>query len=95
MSTRQQAESARSNQYDESAICNHCAGVNSHEPWCITCNAVVRYAYAAASGVGHLTLGDELILHALGVAWSDVVREGSSGREAARGSVSDASTQSR
>lgn len=69
MSTRQQTESAHSNQYSESSICDHCAGVTSHEPWCITCNAVVRYAFGAASGGGHLTVGDELILHALGVEW--------------------------
>ena len=69
MSTRQQTESAHSNQYSESSICDHCAADTSHEPWCITCNAVVHYAFAAASGGGHLTLGDELILHALGVEW--------------------------
>src|SRR5215469_5432273 len=69
MSTCQQTESARSNQFTESSICDHCAGVTIHEPWCLTCNTVVRYAFEAASDTGHLTLGDELILHALGVEW--------------------------
>jgi hypothetical protein len=76
MSLCQQTESARSNQYSESSSCDHCAGVSAHEPWCITCNAVVRYAFEAASGPNHLTLGDELILHALGVEWSRSAREG-------------------
>jgi hypothetical protein len=69
MSTRQQNEPARSNQYSEGSICNHCASVSGHESWCITCNALVRYAFGAAARASHLTLGDELILHALGVAW--------------------------
>ena len=37
---------------------------------------VVRYAFEAASAAGHLTLGDELILHALGVEWSREACEG-------------------
>jgi len=76
MSTCQQTESARSNQYSESSVCDHCAGVTIHEPWCLTCNTVVRYAFEAALGTGHLTLGDELILHALGVEWGGRACEG-------------------
>lgn len=93
MSARQQTESSHSDQYSESSICDHCAGATSHEPWCITCNAVVRYAFGAASGGGYLALGDELILHALGVEWSGKACEGSCGREAACGRDSKASTQ--
>ena len=83
MSTRQQSESSRSNQDSAGSICDHCAGVTSHETWCITCNAVVRYAFGAVSDGGHLTVGDELILHALGVEWSgeadkDISRQSSS-----------------
>ncbi len=70
MSPHQQNESIRRNQYTEGAVCGHCAGVTRHEPWCITCNAVVRYAYEAVSRATLLTLEDELILHALGVEWS-------------------------
>lgn len=66
----QQNELVPSNQYCEGPICDHCAGVTAHEPWCITCNAVVRYAYGVVSYANLLTLGDELILHALGVEWS-------------------------
>ena len=76
MSICQQTESARSNQCSESSICDHRAGVIVHERWCITCNTVVRRAFEAASGTGYLTLGDELILHALGVEWGGRACEG-------------------
>ena len=80
MSTRQQNELARGNHYGEGSICDHCAGGTGHEPWCITCNAIVRYAFAAVSRDNHLTLGDELILHALGVQWSGAACERSGSR---------------
>ena len=70
MAPHQQNESARSYQYSEGPTCDHCASVIGHEPWCITCNAVVRYAYEVVSRENLLTLEDELILHALGVDWS-------------------------
>lgn len=70
MSKRQQNELVRSSQCNEGLSCDHCAGVIAHEPWCITCNTVVRYAYEAVSRGSLLTLEDELILHALGVEWS-------------------------
>jgi len=70
MSIRQQIESSRSIQLSAGSVCNHCAGVTSHEAWCITCNAVVRYAYGLVLDRSQLTVGDELILHALGVEWS-------------------------
>jgi hypothetical protein len=75
MSTRQQTESSRNNQLSAGLICDHCAGVTSHETWCITCNALVRYAYGAVSDGGRLTLGDELSLHALGVEWTGKASE--------------------
>lgn len=58
-----------SNQYNGQATCEHCGGVLRHEKWCMTCDALVRYAYAAAQDPDHLTLRDCLILHALGVSW--------------------------
>ena len=70
MSRHQQTESAVSNQQLTAPTCWHCAGVASHETWCITCNAVVRYAYEIVSDTYRVTIGDQLILHALGVAWS-------------------------
>lgn len=70
MSARQQNELARTNQYSAGPVCDHCAGVIRHEPWCITRNEIVRYAFGAVLRGSILTLGDQLILHALGVEWS-------------------------
>lgn len=33
------------NQYSADSACAHCEGVIRHEPWCITQNADVRYAF--------------------------------------------------
>jgi hypothetical protein len=81
VSTRQQIESSHSIQLSAGSVCNHCAGVTSHEPWCITCNAVVRYAYGLVLDRGQLTVGDELILHALGVEWSSEPYKGDGSRQ--------------
>lgn len=40
----QQTESAHGN-HPHSSICDHRGGTIAHETWCITCNAIVRYAY--------------------------------------------------
>ena len=76
MSTRPQTELSPTNQLTAGSVCDHCAGVTSHETWCITCNAMVRYAYGAVMEGGRLTLGDELSLHALGVEWTAETSEG-------------------
>jgi hypothetical protein len=52
------------------AACVHCDGVIRHESWCATQSANVHYAFRAALDPGQLSLGDKLILHALGVAWA-------------------------
>ena len=59
-----------SNQYSADSACGHCDGVIRHEPWCITQNTSVQYAYQAVSDPGQLSPGDHLILHALGAAWT-------------------------
>jgi hypothetical protein len=64
--------SSHSNQYSADSACGHCDGVIRHEPWCITQNASVQYAYQAVSDPCHLSPGDHLILHALGTAWDRV-----------------------
>jgi hypothetical protein len=58
-----------SNQYSADSACGHCDGVIRHEAWCITQNAGVQYAHQVVSNPGLLSTGDNLILHALGVAW--------------------------
>lgn len=59
-----------SNPYNAEATCPHCGGVVRHEKWCVTRDALVRYAYSITSDPEKLTLCDRLILHALGVSWS-------------------------
>ncbi len=65
-----------SNAYSADAACEHCAGIIRHEPWCITRSDVVSYAYEAILEADKLSLGDQLILHALGVAWQGGACEG-------------------
>jgi hypothetical protein len=57
------------NRYNAQAACEHCAGVIRHEPWCITRDQLVYYAYQIVADPSTLTLGDSLILHSLGVFW--------------------------
>lgn len=53
------------------AACQHCRGVGEHEPWCITRDPGVYYAYSIVSQASMLTYADTLILHSLGVTWND------------------------
>jgi len=57
-------------QYSADSACGHCDGVIRHEPWCITQNTSVQYAYHVISDPAHLSVEDHLILHALGTAWT-------------------------
>jgi len=52
------------------SACVYCDRCNCHEPWCSTQNANVQYAYRALLEPDVLNLGDQLILHALGVIWA-------------------------
>jgi hypothetical protein len=58
-----------SNKYHAQAACEHCEGIIRHEPWCITIDPVVYYAYEIVADPSKLTVGDALILHSLGVSW--------------------------
>ena len=70
MPVQSQFPLSHSNQYSADSACGYCDGVIRHEPWCITQNASVQYAYQVVSEPDHLSPGDHLILHALGAAWS-------------------------
>jgi hypothetical protein len=59
-----------SNQYSVDSVCMHCDGIIRHESWCATQSANVDYAFQAVLDASQLSPGDELILHALGVAWT-------------------------
>ena len=70
MPVQDHVPSSHSNQYSADSACAHCDGVIRHEPWCITQNANVEYAYRAVSHPRQLSPGDCLILHALGATWT-------------------------
>lgn len=69
MSATQSYPWFHSNKYTADAACEHCNGVVSHEPWCITSNSNVMNAWESVLDPAKLSLHDQLILHALGVAW--------------------------
>jgi hypothetical protein len=62
--------SSHSNRYSADSACAHCEGIIRHQPWCVTQNTSVQYAYQAVTDTGQLSPGDHLILHALGAAWT-------------------------
>ena len=70
MKLQYSARFARAIKTDEDLPCGRCGGVVLCEPWCESVNSCVRYARAAALHPTHLSLGDRLILHALGVRWT-------------------------
>ena len=57
------------NKYTAEAACEECGGVVRHAYWCAVCNPAVAYAYEIVRNGSKLTIEDQLILHALGVAW--------------------------
>lgn len=69
MSNKGPAVWYHTNRYHAEAECEHCKGIVRHEPWCITMDATVGYAYEIVADPTRLTIGDALILHALGVKW--------------------------
>ena len=71
MSTQHVTVWHHSNKYNAEAACEHCHGVVRHEPWCVSCSEIVLYAHQAVLNADVLTEGDKLILHALGVEWSN------------------------
>jgi len=60
------------NQPNAAAACPHCLGVKEHQPWCATLEPNVQYAFEIVAEPQKLTLGDALILHSLGVSWSNL-----------------------
>lgn len=59
------------NRYNAEAECEHCKGIVRHEPWCITMDATVAYAYEIVGNPGKISAGDQILLHALGVCWGE------------------------
>lgn len=69
MPTQNEPSSLQSGTQIAESACSHCEGMNSHESWCVTQNGNVYYAHLIVLQPKNLTLGDQLILHALGVSW--------------------------
>ena len=59
-----------SNQYSATVACAYCQASPGHEPWCITQNLRVLEAWEPVLDSSKLGFQDQLILHALGVAWT-------------------------
>jgi glycerol-3-phosphate cytidylyltransferase-like family protein len=55
-----------SNRYSAASACRHCDGVIRHEPWCITQNTNVHFAYQLIADPAHLSVEDRLIRHRKG-----------------------------
>ena len=70
MPVQDQIPLRHSNRYRVDSACEYCDGVIRHEPWCATQSPDVHYAFQAVSDPDTLSLGDSLILHALGVVWA-------------------------
>jgi hypothetical protein len=66
-----------SNRYHAAAACGHCEGIIRREIWCIALDPMVYYAYQIVADPSKLTIGDALILHALGVIWETKACKGS------------------
>ena len=59
-----------SNRYTADSACLECGGIIRCEVWCSTECSSVRYAQQAVLDPDQLSIGDQLILHALGAAWN-------------------------
>jgi hypothetical protein len=70
MPRRSELPLLNNNESSADLTCGHCDGATDHEPWCITQNPSVQYAYQIITDPAHLSFEDYLILHALGAAWT-------------------------
>ncbi len=70
MNAQNSARLGQSDQTDEHLSCARCGRDVLCESWCESVNGCVRYAHDAVLHPTHLSLGDRIILHALGVRWS-------------------------
>jgi hypothetical protein len=75
-----------SNRYSAENACEHCDCVIRHEPWCITVDPAVLYAYQIVLEPGMLEPGAAIIFHSLGVSWDRTARRAKCGTSKAHGS---------
>jgi len=48
----------QSNRFNAQESCEHCDRFVRHEKWCITCNALVQYAYGVVTSPEKLIMRD-------------------------------------
>src|SRR5437899_2259418 len=60
----------RSNDSQDQSACAHCEGIFEHTAWCATQDLKVAYAYQIVTDASKVTFADSLILHSLGVRWT-------------------------
>ncbi len=58
------------NRFHADSACEHCHGILRHEPWCITVDPAVYYAYQIVADPTKISPADAMILHSLGVSWT-------------------------
>jgi hypothetical protein len=64
-----------SNRLNADTVCEHCEGLGEHEAWCRTREPRVYYAYQILVDPSKVTLADTLVLHSLGVAWTNTATQ--------------------
>ncbi len=57
--------------YDALSACKRCEAGTRHEPWCMFVAPIGSRACQIEVDPSTLTIGDALILHALGLAWDE------------------------
>ena len=65
--------SATNSQSKSKSTCALCEGTFVHEAWCAVLDPGASYAYRIIVDPSKLTEGDSLILHSLGVSWTQCV----------------------
>jgi hypothetical protein len=69
-----------SNPSNPPSACEHCQGTVGHEPFCVTLNTRVLYAYEIIVDACKLTAGDQILRHGMSVAWEGEPGRGKSAR---------------
>jgi hypothetical protein len=65
------ANPAKGSQIKTPSACALCEGTLAHESWCATRDPGASYAYQIIADASKMTPGDSLILHSLGVVWTE------------------------
>ena len=72
MNNTNSASAYNSNSCSAPSPCAFCEGIFQHAAWCASRDPGASYAYQIVVDASKITLADSLILHSLGVEWSEV-----------------------